>query len=202
MPHNKKSSLSSWLAILLVFGVLVGALYGMANQRTTTPPDIIAMDFNPKLELIDQNGKLFRIDESTDSYALIYFGYSFCPDICPTELQKMALAAAQLPPNKQHNLKLIFVTVDPKRDTAEHLKDYVNSFDPAMIGLTGDEAQIKSVASQYKVYYDTPAAQDKNYLVNHTSLFYVLAPGAKSVGIMKSELNSDQIAFNLRLLIP
>ena len=202
MAHNNKSGLSAWLAIVLVIGVLLGALYGLAKQHAATPPDIIAMDFNPKLELTDHNGQTFRIDETNDFYALIYFGYSFCPDICPTELQKMALAAAQLSPYKRQNLKLIFISVDPKRDNAEHLKNYVAAFDPTMIGLTGDQAKIKSAASQYKVYYEIPSVEDKNYLVNHTSLFYVLAPGARPVGIMKSELNADQIAFNLQMLLP
>ena len=108
---------------------------------------------------------------------LIYFGYSFCPDVCPTALQIMSVALQNLG-DKAQSVIPIFITVDPERDTVKHLSDYVKNFDARMVGLTGSEEQIKQAAKVYRVYYRKaePALGDppKDYLMDHSSIVYLM----------------------------
>lgn len=125
--------------------------------------------------LADQYGKKRDSHEFRDKLILIYFGYSFCPDICPTGLQNIT-GALNLLKRDREQIVPIFVTVDPKRDTSEHLKIYASNFHPNFIMLTGTEDEIKTISKLYKVYAaqsdEGPSSSD--YLIDHSTLIYLM----------------------------
>jgi protein SCO1/2 len=126
--------------------------------------------------LIDQQGRTVSDTTFRGRWMLVYFGYTYCPDVCPTELQTVAAALHRLGPDAASIVPL-FITIDPERDTPAVLADYVKLFDDRLIGLTGTPAQIRDVAAAYKVYYAkvTPEGA-KDYLMDHSSFLYLMGP--------------------------
>ena len=153
--------------------------------------------------LTDQSGKPVTDKDFRGRYMLIYFGYTYCPDVCPTELQAIGRALDQLGP-KAERIVPIFITVDPARDTAKEMGQFVKAFYPRMVGLTGTPAEIAKVAKKFRVYYSLgkpskPGAMD--YLVNHTSFLYLMGPDGKFVAIYRGGAGPDAIARELRAAI-
>jgi protein SCO1/2 len=130
-------------------------------------------------------------------WELIYFGYTSCPDACPTALNNMGVALDRLGPDAAA-VQPIFITVDPKRDTQEALAEYLKSFDPHIVALTGTEDQIAAVAKEYRVYFAAHPESGGDYTVDHSSLFYLINPDGKFVGILHGDLSGDEIADRLR----
>ncbi|GAB6069954.1 hypothetical protein JCM30760_10510 [Thiomicrorhabdus hydrogeniphila] len=133
--------------------------------------DFALQGINGTTKLSDFKGKL----------VLLYFGYTYCPDICPTNLGNISMAYQQLTQKQKDNLQIIFVSVDPDRDTPKRLQQYVNYFDANMIGLTSDAATIAKVAKEYGVVYakvDDPN-NGSNYAVDHSAFTYVVDPNGK-----------------------
>jgi len=133
--------------------------------------DFALQGINGVTKLSDFKGKL----------VLLYFGYTYCPDICPTNLGNISVAYQQLTQKQKDHLQIIFVSVDPDRDTPKRLQQYVNYFDANMIGLTSDAATIAKVAKEYGVVYakvDDPN-NGTNYAVDHSAFTYVVDPNGK-----------------------
>ena len=151
--------------------------------------------------LVDQTGAVRTEKDFKGKLMLIYFGYSYCPDVCPTALQIMSVAVQGLG-EKAKSVTPIFITVDPERDTVKHLSDYVKNFDGGMIGLTGSAAQIKEVAKVYRVYYrkaDAPAGQPPNeYLMDHSSVVYLMDRDGRYVTHFTHQSPSEKIEAALR----
>src|SRR5436190_639602 len=127
--------------------------------------------------LTDHNGK--RVSEKTyaGKYLLVLFGYTYCPDVCPSELQVMSAALDQLGPDAE-KIQPLFITIDPARDTPQLLKDYVGNFSPRLVGLTGSDKDIADVAGKYRVYYEkAPASKNtSDYLMDHSTILYLMRP--------------------------
>jgi protein SCO1/2 len=191
----------------LVFGIgllaLDAALYAFVADRT---PDAI----RPKVtssgtaaiggpfELVDTDGKQVSNQTYRGKWMLIYFGYTFCPDACPTALSNMGIALQALGA-EANAVQPLFITVDPKRDTVATLHSYLQSFDPRIIGLTGSEAQIGAVAKTYRVYVEPQKPEvDGNYLVDHSSYLYLMDPNGTFVDVVQSTTPPAQIADWLR----
>ena len=150
--------------------------------------------------LTDQDGKPRTSSDFRGRYQLIYFGYTFCPDACPTELQVMAQAVEALGPAGA-KVQPIFITIDPARDTARQLAGYVPLFDKRLVGLTGTPEQIAAVARAYKVYYAKaePAGGDaKAYGMNHSSFVYLMNPTGRFLTVFPSDMDSDRMAAEIR----
>jgi protein SCO1/2 len=145
--------------------------------------------------LIDQTGQPVTDKTYAGRYQLIYFGYTFCPDACPTELQIMAQAIETLGPNGG-KVQPIFITIDPARDTPKQLANYVPQFDKRLVGLTGSPQQIADVAREFKVYYakadDTPA-----YAMNHSSFVYLMNPEGRFLTVFPSDMDGDKMASEI-----
>lgn len=127
-------------------------------------------------QLVDQTGHLQTESLLQGKISLVYFGYTYCPDICPMGLLNMARAVKQLDPAQGPDVQLIFVTVDPGRDTAPQLKTYLESYPAPIIGLTGDVAHVQQAIQAYKVYA-ARAAEDRgstDYLMDHSTLIYLM----------------------------
>ncbi|MCW9045052.1 MAG: SCO family protein [Alphaproteobacteria bacterium] len=134
-------------------------------------------------ELTDHNGKDVTEKDYLGKHLLIYFGYTYCPDVCPTSLQVMIDALEAMGPDAEKVIPM-FITIDPERDTPEVLKEYVSQFDSRLIGLTGSKEAIKSVAKAYRVYRakvedEGAEGKDMDYLMDHTSITYLMGPDSK-----------------------
>lgn len=149
--------------------------------------------------LVDQTGREVTDQDFRGRYMLIYFGYSFCPDVCPTELQIMSQALDALGPAAKQ-VQPVFVTVDPERDTVETLADYVKHFRPDLVGLTGSAEQIAKVTTAYKVYAArNPTPSDpENYSVSHSSMTYLMDPKGKFVTVFPYGTQPGEMAQGIR----
>jgi cytochrome oxidase Cu insertion factor (SCO1/SenC/PrrC family) len=148
-------------------------------------------------ELIDHTGKTVTDRSFHGQYVLLYFGYGFCPDVCPTELANMATAMDILGPQAD-KVTPVFITVDPERDTPEFLNDYVKNFHPRMVGLTGSPEKIAAVAKSFKVYYaKSRKSAGDDYLMDHTSFVYLLGPDGKFLAIFRGQTDPKEMAKSI-----
>jgi protein SCO1/2 len=135
-------------------------------------------------------------------YMLVYFGYTFCPDVCPTTLNAVADAMDKLGPTASR-VQPLFITVDPKRDTPAVVQQYAAAFGPSIEGLTGTPEEIATVAKEYRVYYAEhrtgPGAND--YSMDHSSVLYLMDPNGRFVAPVRADQSGDEIAANLKKLM-
>lgn len=154
-----------------------GGLNGVITK--TTGKALIGGQF----EILNHDGKMVSDKDFTGRYMLIYFGYTFCPDVCPTELQVMT-GALELLGDEAKQIQPVFVSVDPGRDTPAVMKEYVGNFYPGMIGLTGNAKQVAKIAKLYRVFYSKAAekgAAEDEYAMDHSSIMYLMGPDGKFV---------------------
>jgi len=148
--------------------------------------------------LIDQNGERRTAADFHGRFMLIYFGYSFCPDVCPTTLSLMADALEKLGPEADAVVP-IFITIDPERDTPAKLKPYLASFEPRFVGLTGSLAEIKKTAGLYRVYLKKQPLAGGGYAMDHTSVLYLMDRDGKFVTYWDdTAIGPDKLAAELR----
>jgi cytochrome oxidase Cu insertion factor (SCO1/SenC/PrrC family) len=146
--------------------------------------------------LTDQNGKPRSDADFRGQYLLVFFGYTNCPDVCPTTLQTLSDALGKLGPDAA-KVTPIFITIDPERDTAQALKAYAANFDPRLVALTGSPAQIAQVAKEYRVYY-AKAGEGPSYSMDHTALVYLMGPDGAYLEMFAPQMSADEIAKELR----
>jgi protein SCO1/2 len=142
--------------------------------------------------LIDHTGKPRTDQDFRGKLLLIYFGYTYCPDVCPTDLQQITLAVDKLG-SAGAVVQPLFITVDPERDTAAHLAEYVSLFHPRLIGLTGSTEQIGRVALAYKVYYAKVPANGPHYVVDHSSFIYLVDETGKYIGFFPPGTSAERM---------
>lgn len=179
---------------------------GRADMASASIPGAIAVagaDLGGPFTLTDHTGRRVSDADFRGRYMLIYFGYTFCPDVCPTELQTVA-RAVDLLGEAGSKVVPVFISVDPRRDTPDHLADYVRAFHPRMVGLTGSGADIARVAKAYRVYYrlgepSKPGAQD--YLVDHTSFVYLVGPDGALAALFRGGTGPEELAKGLAAAI-
>jgi len=148
--------------------------------------------------LTDQTGKRVTDKDFAGKYMLIYFGYTFCPDVCPTTLGIIAEALDGLTPAQQDKVVPIFITVDPERDTPEVLAAYVVNFHPKLIGLTGSIDDIKAVVKAYKTFFSkTGDTGNGTYTMNHSSYTYLMGPDGAYVTVFGHNTTSQEMTKKL-----
>jgi protein SCO1/2 len=153
-------------------------------------------------ELTNQDGKRVKSSDFAGKYMLVVFGYTYCPDICPSELQVVSAALDELGPAAER-IQPVFVTVDPARDTPEVMKEYVANFHPGFSGLTGSKEDIAAIAKAYRVYYRPVEQTDASipYLMDHTTLVYLMGPDGEYVTHFAYGTNVASLAEGLRKAI-
>jgi protein SCO1 len=129
-------------------------------------------------------------------WALIYFGYTSCPDACPTALNNMGVALDRLG-SEATELQPIFITVDPKRDTRDALVEYLKSLDPHILGLTGSQEQIAAIIKEYHVYVAAHPESGGKYTVDHSSFYYLVNPEGKFVRAIAGDVSAEELAARL-----
>ena len=192
------------LIAFIVVGFLIGALAGAAVLLVTTPQggqlvqsSGTALVGGP-FSLVGADGKPVTDRDFRGRYMLIFFGFTHCPDICPAELQVIAQALDQLG-DKAKTVVPIFITLDPERDTPEVIANYVKSFGPNFVGLTGSPVAIAAAAKAYRVAYSKVENKDSagDYSVDHSALVYLMDPEGRYVTHFSYGLSADQMAEKL-----
>lgn len=150
--------------------------------------------------LQDGDGRIVTDAQFRGRWMLVYFGYTHCPDACPTALQDMANALDQLGPRKK-DVALVFVTIDPERDTPPVMKDYVASMEAPIAALTGSPEAVAAAARAYRVFYARHQTKDGGYDMDHSSIIYLMDPRGRFVGNFTHETPPEQIAAKLRSVI-
>jgi len=182
------------LAVLVICGVLLYRLYQRTLDGGVSGEALIGGPF----ELIDQNGSPVTDQTFKGKLTLIYFGFTFCPDACPTALGVMSAALDKLDVAADRVVP-IFITVDPDRDTPPVMKDYVANFNPRMMGLTGTPDQIAKVAKAYRVFYQkAPGTAPDDYVMDHTLLIYLMDGEGRYLTHFGPDATPDQIAEEIR----
>lgn len=144
-------------------------------------------------ELVDQAGRTVTDRDVVTMPTILYFGYTFCPDVCPLDSARNA-GAVELLEARGILAQPVFVSVDPGRDTPEVLAEYAGVFHPRMIGLTGSEAQVRDAARAYRVLHSIDPGQDEFYLVNHSTHSYIVLPEHGFVDFLPRSLSAEQVA--------
>jgi protein SCO1 len=149
-------------------------------------------------ELIDHSGRTRTEQDFRGRLMLVYFGFTYCPDVCPTDLQAIGLAVDKLGADSA-NVQPLFVTVDPERDTPAHLAEYVKLFHPRLIGLTGSAEAIRKAADAYKVYYArVDLNKDAGYTVDHTAFIYLMGRDGNYLGFFPPGTSADRMVEIIR----
>ncbi len=147
-------------------------------------------------ELVDHTGRTVTDADVITEPALIYFGYTFCPDVCPLDVARNALAV-ELLEERGYELQPVFISVDPKRDTPEVLAEFTGIFHPRMIGLTGSDAQVRDVARAYRAFFNVHDAEDDFYLVDHSTFSYLVFPGEGFIEVFRRGESAPDMADRL-----
>ena len=163
--------------------------------------DITGSDLGPDFRLTDHNGKERTLADFKGKAVAMFFGYTHCPDVCPTTLSDMANALKALGPDGQR-VQVLFVTVDPKRDTPELLKGYVPAFNPTFLGLYGDAAATARVTKDFKIYAaERPGKTPESYTVDHSAQTLVFDAKGKLRLMLAWGTPGDKIAADLKILL-
>ncbi|MCO6419389.1 SCO family protein [Siccirubricoccus sp. KC 17139] len=152
------------------------------------------MTLGGSFSLVNQDGRAVTERDYAGRWMLVYFGYSYCPDVCPTELGAMTAALDQLGPLAEQVVP-VFVSVDPERDTPAHLADYVSRFHPRLQGLTGTPEQVAEAARRFRVYYAKVQRPDMtDYLMDHSSFVYLVGPDARVRSLFRPDTSPEAMA--------
>lgn len=193
--------------LIAVIVVLVSLLVGLGlfwKPQSSPPPasvnplppggDFVLQSANGPVALRDYRGRV----------SVLYFGYTFCPDICPTNLTALSAGMALLTPAEREKLAVFFISVDPQRDTPEHLKTYVEFFDRQMIGVTGSPAEIAELAGRYGVFYTVQPAEaaGESYVVDHSAESYIVGADGRLLARLAHDTPPDQVAALIRQYLP
>jgi protein SCO1/2 len=197
-----------WLAYGLIVVVLLAAGAGWLHLRRSEAGSNVAgvnlpggVTMGGPFTLTDDHGQKVTDATYRGRWMLVYFGYTFCPDVCPTELQAIAAALDKLGPQAAQVVPL-FITIDPERDTPKVLAGYVKLFDNRLIGLTGTPRQIAAVAKAYRVYYAKVTSKDSSdYLMDHSAFIYLMGPDGRFRTLFREGTNPQELADGIHAQI-
>lgn len=214
-PPSQEKAIGSnrRLILLAIGGALVGLLAGWLTIQFMTgswrlgpyeyrgirlPEGEQVSDFS----LTTHHGEEARLSDFRGQVAILYFGYTYCPDVCPTTLSTLAEAMDELSPADREQVQVVMVSVDPERDTPEVLADYLAHFDPAFLGLTGTQEEIARAAEAFGIYYQkSEGSPASGYLVDHTATVSVLDKDGRLQLLFPFETPAEDIAADLQHLI-
>ena len=181
----------------IIFSLALAA--GCDSRPQFKSTDITGVDYGKSLELTDHTGKLRRLDDFRGKTVVVFFGFTQCPDICPTTLADVAGTLKKLGPEAER-VQVLFITVDPERDTPKLLADYVTSFNPRFLALRGDLDATRRVAKDFKIYFEK-RKQGDGYTVDHSAQTYVIDPQGRLRLLVRHDRIADDLADDLRQLL-
>lgn len=205
-PASKPAASPRFLLIALGFAAVLvisaGVLLGLALTRNPhgASGTLLANAIGGPFQLVDQNGKPFTDADLKGKWHLVFFGYTHCPDTCPTTLNDISLALSKLGAQAK-SVGVVFVSVDPERDTPAVLKSYLQSFDAPVIGLSGTPPEVAQAAKDYRVYYAKHPRADGGYDMDHSAVIYVMDPQGRFTATFTPDTAPDDMAARLQKLL-
>lgn len=173
---------------------------GGASQPAEEPP-LAGAAIGGDFALTNSKGQTVRWGDFAGKYRIVYFGYTFCPDVCPTDMQRVSQGLKALKasaPDKAGKIVPLFITVDPERDTQAVVGEFAAAFSPDIIGLTGTPDQIAAAAKAFKVFYQKGEAQPGGgYLVDHSNVVYLFGPDGAPIATLPTDKGGDAVAAEL-----
>lgn len=193
MTDSAPLRLSAFLALLL--GLVLGGC-----QSEPGPPPLAGASIGGPFTLTSHEGRRVSDTDFTGKYRLVYFGFSYCPDVCPVDLQAIGAGLRQFEgsdPERAAKVQPLFITTDPARDTPQVLRDYVAAFHPRLIGLTGTEEEIAQTAREFGVFYSKSGDDPETYLVNHSRMAMLFGPEGEPIAIVPHDQGPEGVAAEL-----
>lgn len=184
--------------VVALAAVAVAAVFFLSKQGDG--PILAGATIGGPFHLVDHNGNAVTEADLKGHPTAMFFGYTLCPDICPTTLYDMTTLMEQLGPDAD-KLKVYFVSVDPERDTREVLAEYMSAFDPRFVGLTGTRAEVDEIIKNYRVYARKVEQESGPYLMDHTAGVYLLDDAGTLTGTIDYHENSETSLAKLKRLI-
>ncbi|MFP3942867.1 MAG: SCO family protein [Alphaproteobacteria bacterium] len=203
-PQEEASGRPAWRPrpLTLVFAgvtLLLAAILGVMLLTTDAPvsgtaPGTGTAKVGGPFELVDHTGRTVTQADFAGKPMLIYFGFTYCPDVCPTALQVMSQALDRLGPQAEQ-VQPVFISIDPERDTPENMAAYVGHFHERMVGLTGTPEQVRQAADAYRVYYKkSKGAAEADYLMDHSSVVYLMGPEGEFLAHFNHTTSPEKMA--------
>ena len=207
VPSRQKKSLLPWYIAIAALSLAVGVWLGTWNQAPQGPVSfdggvMLPPKGLPALQLTDHDGEPFTNTRLMDRWTVVFFGYTYCPDICPTTLQLFTQVREELAqkPGGLDNVTFVFQSVDPARDTPERLKEYVTYFHPSFLGVTGEPQAIETYARAVGAVYlrvRGDGRDENNYLVDHSSAVFLMGPDGRMHGVFTAPHDPVNVAAGL-----
>ena len=197
---NSPRSVACWMLRTIALLMML-SLAACGEKAVFVNSDVTGLDFAKDFALTDHTGKPRTLADFKGKAVLVFFGYTQCPDVCPTTMAEMATVMQKLGPQADR-LQVLFVTVDPERDTQALLSQYVPAFDKRFLGLYGDAAATAKVAKDFKVFYQkVPGKDPGNYTMDHTAGSYVFDPQGRVRLFVRHGQGPEPIAQDIRILL-
>ena len=203
--------MSTRLYAMAAGAVAAAAVLGVAGWVALGPRDGVAAlcnagtaagDLGGPFELVSETGETVTSAQVIDRPSLIYFGYTFCPDVCPLDTVRNA-EAVDILAERGIDVQPVFISIDPARDTPEVVDDFTANLHPAMLGLTGSDAQVRAASQAYRTYFNRhdEKGDDPYYLVDHSTFTYLVLPGDTVAGFFRRELSGEQLADQVQCVL-
>ena len=151
----------------------------------------------PQVALTGTDGSPFALEQLNGKWSLLFFGYTFCPDICPTTLAQLRDLQGKLPIEARNNLQMVFVSIDPGRDTPQHLKEYLSFYKAGFIGVTGELSAIQELANGVSIPFIPADTSKENYTVDHSGNLVLVGPDGRQRGFIRAPLNNQKLLNQL-----
>ena len=189
------STIAILMLALMLGGVAAYAFWPRTADQFAqcTSGAVAGGDLGGPFELVSETGETVTDEQVIDKPALIYFGYTFCPDVCPLDAVRNA-EAVDLLTEKGQSVKPVFISIDPERDTPEVLAEYTDAMHPDMLGLTGSPEQVKAASQAYRTFYRRQPGDDEFYLVDHSTFTYLVLPEFGFVDFFRRDATAEDIA--------
>ncbi|MCD1623511.1 SCO family protein [Citromicrobium bathyomarinum] len=187
------------LSIFAAFALALSAC--SQSTQPAGPPPLEGADIGGDFTLTGEDGKPVSWGDFDGQYRTIYFGYTFCPDVCPVDVQRAMAGLKRFEandPERAAKVQPLFVSVDPARDTPEVLTEFTDAFHPRLIGMTGSKEQLDKLTKDYAAYYSIGEPNEAGgYLVDHTSITYLFGPDGKPIAILPTDAGPEAVAQEL-----
>ena len=207
MTRTQKTVFILVAVVALIMGLTINRVLsgkGPGDQTALIDAGVILLPQSrslPSLNMNDQNGAPVAVDEVKGKWTLVFFGYTYCPDICPTTLAQLRDIRTKLPREAVDNMRVVLVSVDPNRDTPQQLKQYLGYFDPRYIGLTAPVADIQKLASALSIPFIPADTSKPGYTVDHSGNLALIGPDGRQRGFIRSPLNAQKLVAQLPVLL-
>ena len=208
MTRTQKNVFILVALLALIMGVVFNSLMSSKNQGNNTAlidAGIILLPQSrhlPAVKMTNQDGQPVLMNELKDKWSLLFFGYTFCPDICPTTLAQLRQIKSELPKEVQDKLQVVLVSVDPNRDTPKQLKQYLSYFDPQFVGLTpGSVEELQTLANAVSIPFIPADTSKPNYTVDHSGNLALIGPDGTQRGFIRAPFNNQKMIAQLPGLV-